>query len=105
MNEEEFVKEFNRTIGKLEGLKLTEHKDLPNEADLLKKEVETLQERIEEAHRRSQSRMTKNKKTASVLEFYESQLGSVITALYIMRQEIRELLKTLEEEEGEEASE
>lgn len=42
------------------------------------------------------------KKTTSVLEFYESQLGCILNALYIMRQDTIELLKTLQEEEGEE---
>ena len=51
MNEEEFVKDFNRTIGKLEGLNATEHQSLPNETDRFKNEIETLQARIEESQK------------------------------------------------------
>lgn len=54
MNEEEFVKDFNRTIGKLEGIKLTEHKGTPLEClifdiETIMCEVEALKNSVEEA--------------------------------------------------------
>lgn len=46
--------------------------------------------------------MNKKKTASAVLEFYKSQLSCILNALYIMRQDTIDLLKTLKEEEGEE---